>query len=136
MALEPDGRIIVAGSALTSTGGFALARFLAAGPQIDSFTASSNPVAAGSSLTLSADNITDEIPSPPYTVTQQVTFYYYDTSGHKVTLGTTAPSSGGAWTLNSRTAFGLTAGTYTIYSQAEDNYGIFGDPFAISLTIL
>jgi uncharacterized delta-60 repeat protein len=49
LALEPDGRIVAAGSLLTSTGGFALARFVAYGPQVGSFTASPNPVSAGSS---------------------------------------------------------------------------------------
>jgi uncharacterized delta-60 repeat protein len=68
MTLEPDDRIVVAGSPLTSMGGFTLARLVAYGPQVGSFTASSNPVTAGSSLILTASNISDEIPSA--TITQ------------------------------------------------------------------
>jgi hypothetical protein len=64
-----------------------------------------------------------------------VAFYYYDSSGNKVTLGTVSQSTGGAWTLTSATAFGLPSGTYTLYAQAEDNYGIFGDPLTMTLTI-
>ena len=45
-------------------------------------------------------------------------------------------STGGAWTLTSGTAFGLTSGTYTLYAQAEDSYGIFGDAVALTLQVL
>jgi hypothetical protein len=89
-------------------------------------------VTADSSLTLTASNITDEIPSATIT---QVAFYYYDSSGNKVTLGTVSQSTGGAWTLTSATAFGLLSGTYTLYAQAEDSYGVFGDPLAITVTV-
>jgi hypothetical protein len=65
----------------------------------------------------------------------QVAFYYFDSSGNQVTLGTVTVSSAGSWTLTSATAFGLPAGTYTIYAQAEDSYGVFGDPVAITLTV-
>jgi hypothetical protein len=61
----------------------------------------------------------------------QVAFYYYDRGGNTVPLGTVTQSNGGAWTLTSATAFGMTSGTYTLYAQAEDNYGIFGDPLAL-----
>jgi hypothetical protein len=127
-ALEPDGRIVVAGSAGSNS--FALARFLAAGPQIGSFTASPNPVTAGSSLTLTASNITDDIPSAAIT---QVAFYV-QSNGVSTLLGYGTPSSAGVWTLSSANAFGLSAGTYTLFAQAEDNYGIFSDPFALTLT--
>src|SRR5262249_8465679 len=113
-AIEPDGRIVVAGT-IDHSVGFATARFLAAGPQIGSFTANPNLATAGSSLTLTASNITDT--NPNSTVTQ-VAFFYYDGTGAKVTLGTITVSSGGAWTLTSANAFGLTAGPYTIYAQA------------------
>jgi uncharacterized delta-60 repeat protein len=130
MALEPDGRIVIAGSQLTSAGGGALVRFLAAGPQIGSFTASPNPVTAGSNLTLTASNITD---ANPGATTTQVTFYYFDSSGTKHVLGNGTQSSPGVWTLTF--TVNLAAGTYTVYAQAEDSYGVFGDPFALTLTV-
>jgi uncharacterized delta-60 repeat protein len=132
VAIQPNGEIVLVGDDSQNSQDFAVARFLAAGPQIRSFTASSSPVTAGSSLTLTANNITDEIPSATIT---QVAFYYFDSSGNQVTLGTVTVSNAGSWTLSSATAFGLPAGTYTIYAQAEDSYGIFGDPFAITLTV-
>jgi hypothetical protein len=109
-----------------------VARFLATGPQIGSFTASPNVVPSGGSLTLTVSNITDGNPGASIT---QVQFYYYDASGNKVTLGTVTQPTAGAWTLTSQNAFGLTTGTYTIYAQAEDSYGVFGDPVAITLTV-
>jgi uncharacterized delta-60 repeat protein len=133
VALEPDGRIVVAGTARVGIGDFGLARFLATGPQIGSFTASPNPVNAGLPVTLSAGNIIDA--NPGATVTQ-VTFFYYDSSGNQVTLGTVTQSSGGTWTLTSQTAFGLGPGTYTLFAQAEDGYGAFGDPLALTLPVL
>jgi hypothetical protein len=70
-ALEPDGRIVVAGT-LDHSLGFTLACFLAAGPQIGSFTANPNPVTAGSSLTLTASSITD---AKANSTIAQVAFY-------------------------------------------------------------
>jgi uncharacterized delta-60 repeat protein len=129
MALEPDGRIVVAGPDSSVT----VVRFLATGPQIGvgSFTASPNPVPPPGSLTLTVSNIIDGNPGASVT---QVEFYYY-AGGNKVTLGTVTQATAGAWTLTSQNAFGLTTGTYTIYAQAEDSYGVFGDPVSISLTI-
>jgi uncharacterized delta-60 repeat protein len=135
VALEPDGRIVVVGTTPIGAGNFALARFLASGPSIGSFTASSNPVTAGSSLTLMASNVSDEITSSSNAVTEQVSFYYLDGRGNKVTLGTSPVSSAGPWALTSATAFGLAPGTYTIYAQADDNYGILGDPVSLTLTV-
>jgi hypothetical protein len=92
--------------------------------------------ADSSSLTLTASNITDEIPSTSNSpLTQQVTFSYDDSSGNQVTLGTVGVSSPGTWTLTSPTAFGLTAGTYKLFAVADDSYGIFGDPFALNLSV-
>jgi uncharacterized delta-60 repeat protein len=128
-ALEPDGRIVVAGGAGSNS--FALARFLAAGPQIGSFTASPNPVFAGTSLTLTASNITDEIPRA--TITQVA--FYVQSNGVSTLLGYGTPSSTGVWTLSSTNTFGLSAGTYTLFAQAEDSYGVFGDPVALPLSV-
>jgi hypothetical protein len=33
------------------------------------------------------------------------------------------------WTVN------VATGTYTVFAQAEDSYGVFGDLFAMSLTV-
>ena len=57
-------------------------------------------------------------------------------SGNLVTLGTVLVSSGGTWTLTSENAFGLTAGTYTLYAVAQDSDGVFGDPDALTLQVL
>jgi uncharacterized delta-60 repeat protein len=134
MTLQPDGKAVLVGR--TNDFKNAAVRFLGDSPKIGSFTASPNPVTAGNTaasiVTLTASNIVDL--SAGATITQ-VAFYYYNGTGTKVTLGTVTVSSGGAWTLNSQNAFGLLAGTYTIYAQADDTYGIFGDPFALTLTV-
>ncbi len=128
LALEPDGRIVVAGTPVNS-GGFELARFVAYGPQVGSFTASPNPVTAGSDLTLTAGNLTDEIPSAAIT---QVAFYV-QINGSNTLLGYGTQSSTGVWTLTF--TVNLAPGTYTLYAQAEDGYGIFGDLIALTLTV-
>jgi uncharacterized delta-60 repeat protein len=127
LTVQSDGKIVVAGG---EADGFYLARFLPSAPQISSFTAMPNPVTSGSNLTLTASNITDSNPNSTIT---QVTFYYFDNSGNKVTLGTATQSSGGAWSVS--VAITLPAGSYTIDAQAEDNYYVFGDPFAITLNV-
>jgi uncharacterized delta-60 repeat protein len=135
VAIQPDGKIVAATFANvgnSSMAAFMLARYGASAAQIGSFTASPNPVTAGSSVTLTASNIT--LADPTSTITQ-VAFYYIDSSGNQVTLGTVTVSSGGAWTLTSSTGFGLTTGTYTLYAQAEDSDGILGDPLALTLTV-
>jgi hypothetical protein len=82
---------------------------------------------------LTASNIVDLTAGATIT---QVAFSYFGSSGNKVTLGTVTVSSGGAWTLTSANTFGLAAGSYTIYAQAEDNLGIFGDPVTLNLQVL
>jgi hypothetical protein len=129
VALEPDGRIVAAGRLLTSTGGFALARFIAYGPEVGSFTASPNPVTAGSNLTLTASNISDEIPSAAIT---QVAFYV-STGGTNTVLGYGTQSSTGVWTFTF--TVNLAPGTYTLYAQAEDKYGVDGDLAPLTLTV-
>jgi uncharacterized delta-60 repeat protein len=127
MTLQPDGKAVLVGR--TNDYKNAVVRFDGDSPTL---TANPNPVTAGTSLTLTASNFEDFTAGASIT---QVTFYYYNGTGTKVTLGTVTVSSSGAWTLNSKNAFGLLAGTYTIYAQADDTYGIFGDPFAITLTV-
>ena len=75
-ALQPDGRLLLAGYARPTLNSHptdvALIRFLASAPQIGSFTANPNPVTTGSSVTLTASSITDG--NPGVTITQ-VAFY-------------------------------------------------------------
>jgi len=132
VALQPDGKIVAAGASSVSGGNneFAVARYLPSEPEIGSFTANPNPVTSGGSLTLIVSGIADG--NAGATITQ-VTFYYFDNSGTKQVLGNATQTSPGVWTLNF--TVNLASGTYTIYAQAEDSYGVFGDPFALSLTV-
>jgi hypothetical protein len=134
VALEPDGRIVLAG---TSANGETLVRFLAAGPQLGSFTANPNSVTAGGSVTLTASTLTDL--NPGGTVTQVA--FYQDSNGDGILepgtdtfLGYGVQTSAGVWTFTFSTA-GLTSGTYTLFAQAKDSYGVFGDPVAITETV-
>ena len=134
-ALEPDGRIVVAGT-LDHSFGFAVARFLAAGSQIGSFTASPNRVTAGSSLNLTASNITDTNPNSTIT---QVAFYVDSNNdgllepGADTLLGYAIQTSPGVWTITF--TVNLSPGTCMLFAQAEDTYGVLGDPVSLALTI-
>jgi uncharacterized delta-60 repeat protein len=134
IALQPDGRLVIAGDALLAPGSFiievALARFLGSAPQVGSFTANPDPVTSGSSLTLTASNISDG--NPNSTVTQ-VAFYYIDSTGTQQVLGYGTSDGLGNWVLSFTVS--LPPGTYTLYAQAEDSYGAFGDPLALTLTV-
>jgi uncharacterized delta-60 repeat protein len=133
VALEPDGRIVEAGAFYSSNGStdsFSLARFLATGPQIGSFTASPNPATAGGSVALTASNITDANPGAAVT---QVAFYV-QVNGNNTLLGYGTQTSPGVWTF--AYTVNLAPGTYTLFAQAEDSYGAFGDPLAITLTVI
>jgi hypothetical protein len=107
-----------------------LSRYLPSESEIGSFTANPNPVTAGSVTTLTASNITDGNANSTIT---QVAFYYYDSTGTKQILGYGTQTSPGVWTFNF--TVNLTPGPYTIYAQAEDSYGVFGDPLALTLTV-
>jgi uncharacterized delta-60 repeat protein len=138
VALEPDGRIVVAGPGKIGGGtNFALVRFLATGPQIGSFTASPNPVTAGSNVMLTASNMTDG--NPGSTITQVA--FYQDANGDGILesatdtfLGYGIQTSPGVWTFTFSTS-GLTSGTYTLFAQAKDSYGVLGDPLALTETV-
>jgi hypothetical protein len=133
LAIQPDGAIVLA----AIDGSFELARFLPAAPQIGSFTASPNPVTAGSSLTLTAGNIQDA--NPNATITQVA--FYQDSNGDGVLesgtdsfVGYGVQTSPGVWTLTFSTA-GLTGGTYTLFAQAEDSYGVFSTPLPFTVVV-
>jgi uncharacterized delta-60 repeat protein len=128
VALEPDGRIVVAGNNIYS-GGIELARFLPAGPQIGSFNAEPNPVSAGSSLTLTTSSITDA--NPGATITQVA--FYVQINGTKTLLGYGTRTGTDVWTLT--ITVNLAPASYTLFAQAEDSYGVFGDPAALTLTV-
>jgi uncharacterized delta-60 repeat protein len=131
-ALEPDGRLVVAGYA-NPTANFsndvALVRILPSAPQIGSFLASLNPVTSGSSTTLTASNITDG--NPNSTVTQVA--FYVQVNGTNTLLGYGTQTSPGVWSFTY--TVNLAAGSYTLLAQAEDSYGALGDPFALTLTV-
>jgi uncharacterized delta-60 repeat protein len=122
IALQADGKIVL--------GGDGLARYLASAPEIGSFTASPNPVTSGSSVTLTASNISDGNPGASVT---QVAFYA-QVNGVMTLLGYGTQSSPGVWSFNY--TVNLASGTYTLFAQAEDNYGVFGDPVASTLQVL
>jgi uncharacterized delta-60 repeat protein len=130
VALQANGAIVVAGQAkIGGKDDFTVARYLPSEPQIASFTASPNAVASGSSLTLTASNITDG--NSGATVTQVA--FYVQLNGTTTLLGYGTQTSPGVWTFTY--TVNLAPGTYTLFAQAEDNYGVFGDPFALTLTV-
>jgi uncharacterized delta-60 repeat protein len=131
VVLQTNGKILAGGDIVVgSNDNFVLARYLPSEPEIGSFTANPNPVTSGSSETFTVSNITDG--NAGATITQ-VAFYYYDSTGAKHTLGTATQTNPGVWTMTF--TVNLTAGGYTIYAQAEDSYGVFGDPLGLSLTV-
>jgi uncharacterized delta-60 repeat protein len=130
VALQANGEIVAAGEA--NIGGqhdFSLARYLPSEPEVGSFTASPNPVTAGSSLTLTASNITDG--NAGSTVTQVA--FYANVNGANTLLGYGTQTSPGVWTLTFTVS--LPPGSYTLTAQATDSYGVLGDPFATALTV-
>jgi hypothetical protein len=138
VALEPDGRIVLAGTMLNAAHEsiFAAARFLATGPAIGSFAASPNPAPAGSSVTLTG-SVVDL--NPGSTVTQ-VSIYLDANGDGTLESGTDtflgyANLSGTNPMSFSFTTSGLAPGTYTFFTMAEDNYGVFGDPVAVSVQV-
>ena len=121
VALQADGRIVVAGRTNSSTSwNFMVARYLP-GPEIGAFTDSTSTVTAGSSLTLTASNLTDGDPSGSgYATVTQVAFYAVDSSNNQYLLGY-GTQSNGVWTLNYSVS--LASGSYTIFAQATDSDG-------------
>ena len=127
MAVQPDGRVLLAGSARPTPNtvpmDVALVRFLGSAPQVGSFAVTQNP---DGTKTLTASGITDG--NSNATVTQ-VEFFYFDPTGAKQRLGFGAQSADGSWSL----AVSLPPGTYTLYAQATDSYGALGDPLSLIL---
>jgi uncharacterized delta-60 repeat protein len=138
MVIEPtNGPVIVAGVAtVNGVSEIALVAFAASNPQIGSFIANPNPVTSGNSTTLTVSNIIDSNPSSTIT---QVALYVDSNADGKLETGTdmligyATQTSPGVWTFTFTVT--LAPGTYTLFAQAEDNYGLFSDPFAISLIV-
>jgi hypothetical protein len=138
MALESDGNIVVTGDVSTPTASRAVlvvSFYGASSPQIGSFTATPNPVASGASVTFTVSNVVD--PNPNGSITQ-VGIYLDSNNDGKLDSGDTllgyaTQTSPGVWTFTF--TVNLAPGTYTIFAQAEDNYGLFSDPFALTLTV-
>ena len=134
VAIQADGRIVTTGT--VQNGGndwnFMTARYLA-GPEIGTFAASTSTVTSGSSLTLTASNLSDGDPfGSGYATITQVAFYALDQSGNQTLLGY-GTYSNGAWTLNYTVS--LASGSYTLFAQATDSDGIIGDSAFLSLTV-
>jgi uncharacterized delta-60 repeat protein len=136
VALQADGRIVVAGRTYNGTSwDFKVGRYLP-GPEVGTFTASTATVTSGGSLTLTASNISDGDPSSAnpnqYATVTQVAFYAVDTSGNQYLLGY-ATLSNGTWVFN--TTVGLAPGSYTLFAQATDSDGTVGDSAFLPLTV-
>jgi uncharacterized delta-60 repeat protein len=137
VVIQPDGKIVVAGSVLLGSTGptyspedFMLARYGPSAAQIGSFTASPNPVAAGSTVTLTASNIT--LADRSSTITQVA--FYVQVNGTNTLLGYGTQNSPGIWTFNY--TVNLASGNYTLIAQAKDSDGVFSDPVALSLQVV
>jgi uncharacterized delta-60 repeat protein len=146
LALQNDGTIIVTGISNPGSN-HVLLHLLPAYPQAvsNSLKATPNP---DTTVTLSA-SFTDANPG----VTSIRVYFYLETTGNGVLepgsdkqlkdsntslLYADATWDGTKWnvTLTTGDLAGLPAGTYTLYAQAVDNFGIFSDPLAFSFTVL
>ena len=85
---------------------------------------------AGSSTTLTVSNIQDA--NPNATITQVA--FYVQINGTNTLLGYGTQTSPGVWNLTF--TVNLAPGTYTLFAQAEDSYGVFGDPVPLTLQVL
>jgi uncharacterized delta-60 repeat protein len=140
VALQTDGKIVAVGKTPYSHKdgfGFEVARFLGDPiPVIGSFKANPNPVTAGSTTTLTVSGITD---ANPRTSITQVALYVDSNSdgklepGSDTLVGYAAQTNPGVWTFTY--TVNLPAGTYTLFAQAGDNFSLFSNPFALTLTV-
>jgi hypothetical protein len=86
-------------------------------------------------MTLTASNVVAL--NPGSTVTQLA--FYVDSNGDGVLdagdalLGSGNQTSTGVWTFT--LTVNLAPGTYTLFAQAKNSVGVFGDPFALTLTV-
>jgi len=128
--IPTDGMNVAAGSAqVNSKDDFVPVRYLPSAAQVGWFTASPNPVTLGGNVTLTASNIT--LADPNSTITQ-VTLSV-QSNGTSTLLGYGTQTSPGAWTRTF--TVNLAPGSYTLFAQAQDSDGVFGDPFALTLQV-
>jgi hypothetical protein len=139
LAIQPDGKIDVAINNQIPDGiitaipiGFMVDRLLPGEPEIGSLTTNASTVNAGSDVTAIASNIADANPNATIT---QVAFTVDNASGNIVAQGDGTLTSSGTWSFPFSTK-GWPAGTYTIIAQAEDSYGVLGDPLTILETVI
>jgi uncharacterized delta-60 repeat protein len=137
IVINPNsGQVILVGKAtINGVQEAALAAFAALNPQIGSFTANPNPVTSGNSAVLTVSNITDSNPSATIT---QVAIYVDSNGDGKLDSGDTligyaTQTSPGVWTLTYTVT--LAPGTYTLFAQAQDNYGLFSNPLSLTLNV-
>jgi uncharacterized delta-60 repeat protein len=129
VAIQADGKIVAAGSTPGSTyDDFMVARYLGAASPPGAPPILPDPVPVGTDTTLTADPVT------------AVAF-----QGDAVGAGVLEPGTDtllgygtrprdGTWTQSSATA-GWTSGRSRLLVQAQDSDGVFGDPFALPLSV-
>ena len=123
VAIQPDGKIVLAGTEQTIVNtkyAFALARFLPSEPQIGSCTANSSTVTDNTNVTLTAADITDA--NPGATITQVA--FYVDVNGTETPLVPVSQTSPGVWSCTF--TINLAPGSYTLIAQAEDSDTVIG----------
>jgi hypothetical protein len=104
-------------------------------PTIGSFTVSPTSVVTGSTVTLTASNVTETGGT-----VSSVAFYRESngTSGLQIGSDTSVGSgtqSGTTWTLSNVSTTGLAAGTYTFYAVATDTSGVSSAVSSTTLTV-
>jgi uncharacterized delta-60 repeat protein len=132
VAIQGDGKIVVVGDTTpsgSSTSYLALARFLPPDTKIGSFTASPNPVTAGSFVTLTVSGILN---SNPTSTIGSIVFYLDGVGGTPLTVSLIS-NRNGTWTYSFDTT-GL-SGPHTIYAEAVDSSNAFSDPVSVTLTV-
>jgi uncharacterized delta-60 repeat protein len=131
VTVEANGDIVEAGTTMAGSpkSVFGVARFLPSEPEVGSFTASPNPVASGTVTTLSGSGLTDA--NPGATISQVAFYLLVNNSQTLLGYGT---NNNGTWSYSYDTT-GLATGSYTLYAQATDSYGVTGDPTALTLTV-
>jgi uncharacterized delta-60 repeat protein len=131
VAIQANGGIVAAGqTVINGKVDFMVARYLPSEPQIGSFTANPDQVTAGSSTILTVSNLSDG--NAGSTITQVA--FYANVNGVNTLLGYATQTSPGVWTLTSTVS--LAPGSYTLTAQAQDSYGVFGDPLALTLHVM